>query len=357
MVANNEPLVIEEVSLDPPGANEIHVKWRASGVCHSDVSIWNGNLPIPAPCVLGHEGAGVVVEAGENKAGLKTGDHVIGSFVPSCGECFYCKNDQAFVCAKSLEIGMGRAPFVRADGSHIVGAVGGLASFAEETVVHEAAIVKVPDDFPLQQAALIGCGVTTGVGSALFAAKVKAGSTCVIIGCGGVGQALVQGCRIAGAENIVAVDLNPSKREAASGFGATHGVDPANEDLDGVVRGLTDGRGADYAFEVVGITDLQRQAYNITRPGGTVCWVGIPNLIAETSVPGALLPLENKTIVGTVYGSANVRRDFLTFINYAKEGDLDLKAMVSQTVKLEEINETFTAMLEGDVIRSVVVYD
>ena len=191
--ANNEPLTIENVNLDAPGPNEVHVKWAASGVCHSDVSIWNGTLPLPPPSILGHEGAGVVVAAGQNKWGFKTGDHVVGSFVPACGECFYCKNNQSFVCARSIEIGMGRMPFTRSDGSRAMGAVGGLATFAEETIVHEAAIVKIPSDFPLQQAALVGCGVTTGVGAALFAAKVKPGSTVAIIAAGMLTSAIMLG--------------------------------------------------------------------------------------------------------------------------------------------------------------------
>lgn len=355
--ANNEPLVVEELKLDAPGPNEVHVKWSATGVCHSDVSIWNGTLPLPPPSILGHEGAGVVVTAGENKAGFRTGDHVIGSFIPTCGECFYCKNDQAYVCAKAMEIGMGRMPFERADGSRLMGTVGGLAGFAEETVVHEGALVKIPSDFPLDQACLIGCGVTTGVGAALFAAKVKPGSTCAVIGCGGVGLAAVQGCRIAGADKIVAIDLNPSKRKSAEELGATHSLDPSETDPVNFLKELTDGRGADYAFEVVGNNALQRQAYDMTRPGGVCCWVGIPNLMSETSVPGALLALENKSIVGTIYGSANVRTDMVKFIELAKKGTLNLEKMVSRRIKIEEINDAFRAMLEGEVIRTVVAYD
>ncbi len=356
-VANNEPLVIEEMQLDPPGPNEVHVKWHATGVCHSDVSIWNGTLPLPAPSILGHEGAGVVVAAGENRWGFKQGDHVIGSFIPTCGECFFCKNGQAFVCAKALEIGMGRMPFTRPDGSRVMGAVGGLAGFAEETVVHEAAIVKIPEDFPLDQAALLGCGVTTGVGAALFAAKVKPGSACAVIGCGGVGLAAVQGCRIGGAEKIIAIDINPSKRKAAEEMGATHSIDPSENDPVEAVKELTEGRGADFAFEVVGHTKLQRQAYDMTRPGGVCCWVGIPNMAEEISIPAAMIALENKSIVGTIYGSANVRTDFVKLIDWAKKGDLELEKMVSRKIPIEDINDAFRAMLEGEVIRSVVVYD
>src|SRR6185503_14010478 len=211
----------------------------------------------------------------------------------------------------------------------------------------------IPNDFPLEQAALIGCGVTTGVGAALFAAKVKPGSTVAIIGCGGVGLSAVQGCRIAGADKIIAIDLNPSKRKAAEEFGATDSFDPSETDPVGKVKDMTEGRGADYTFEVVGNTTLQRQAYDMTRPGGVCCWVGIPNMMAEVSIPAAMIALENKSIVGTLYGSANVRTDMVKFVELAKKGDLQLQKMVSRRIKLEEINDAFRAMLEGEVIRSV----
>lgn len=356
--ANNEPMAIEELTLDAPSQpGEVHVKWTASGVCHSDLSIWEGKLPIPPGCILGHEGAGVVVSALDSKTGLAAGDHVIGSFVPVCGECYFCRNGQPFVCAKSQEIGMGRFPFARSDGSRMFGAVGGLATFAEASVVHESALVKIPADFPLEQACLIGCGVTTGVGAALNAAKVSKGSTVAVIGCGGVGQSVIQGCRIAGAASIIAIDLNEAKRAAASRFGATHSCDPSVQDPVSFVQGLTEGRGADFAFEVVGHTALQRQALDMTRAGGVCCWVGVPNLMDEVSVPAAMIPLANKSIVGTIYGSADVRTDFVKFVNFAKKGELDLAHMVSRKIKLAEVNDAFAEMGAGDSIRSVIIHD
>ncbi len=356
-VDNNAPLVVEELTLDDPGPSEVHVKWAASGVCHSDVSVWNGKLPLPPPSILGHEGAGVVVAAGETVAGFKTGDHVVGNFKPLCGDCFYCNSGQSYICEQSMMLGMGRMPWNRGDGSKLMGAIGGLGTFAEESVVHEGALVKINNDTALEEAALIGCGVTTGIGSALFAADVQPGSTCVVIGCGGVGQAVVQGCRIAGAENIVALDLNASKRNAAQEHGATHAIDPSKGDADALIKSLTNNRGADYVFEVVGTSALQRQAYDLTRPGGSVVWVGVAGMMDETSLPAAMITLDNKRVIGTIYGSANPRTDFAKFIDYAKQGKLDLKGMVSQRIGIHDINEAFTAMLEGDVIRSVVIYD
>lgn len=356
--ANNQPMSVEEVTLDAPAQpGEVHVKWKASGVCHSDLSVWEGKLPIPPGCILGHEGAGVVVSAVDSKTGLQAGDHVIGNFVPICGECFYCKNGQPYVCSQGQIIGMSRFPFSRSDGSRFFGGMGGLATFAEESVVHEAALVKIPSDFPLGQACLIGCSVTTGVGAVLNAAKVTKGSTVAVIGCGGVGQAVIQGARLAGAARIIAIDLNEAKRATASRFGATDSVDPAVQDATGAVMGLTEGRGADYAFEVVGHPALQRQAFDMTRTGGVCCWVGVPDLSSEVSIPAAMLTLLNKSIIGTIYGSCDVRQDFVRFVNLAKKGDLDLANMVSRRIKIDDINDAFTEMLKGDSIRSVVEYD
>lgn len=353
---HEKPMPIEEISLDPPGPGEVHVKWAASGVCHSDISMWNGTLPVPPPSIIGHEGAGRVVSVGAGVTEFAPGDHVIGSFVPTCGECFYCKNGQAFVCEKQYEIGFGRMPFSRKDGSRLMPGPGGISTFAEETICSPAAIVKIPKDFDLVEASLIGCGVTTGVGSALWAGKVTKGATTVVIGCGGVGISVVQGCRIAKAGKVIAVDLNPQKRKLAEKFGATHSVDPSEVDLGEYIRKINDGRGADYAFEVVGNPKLQRQAYDVTRPGGVCVWVGVPNIAAEATIPAALIVLENKSIVGTVYGSANVRTDFVKLVEFAKKGELDLKGMVSRRIALEEVNDAFRAMMEGEVIRSVIVY-
>jgi Zn-dependent alcohol dehydrogenase len=352
-----KPMVIEDISLDAPGDGEVHVKWSATGVCHSDVSIWNGTLPLPPPAILGHEGAGVVAGIGAGVTEFEVGDHVIGSFVPTCGQCFYCKNGQAFVCARSLEIGFARMPFERSDGSRLMPGPGGLSTFAEETICDPAALVKIPNDFDLVQAALIGCGVTTGVGAAIWAAKVQEGQTVAVIGCGGVGISVLQGCRIAKAENIVAIDPNPDKRKSAMEFGATHTVDPSEVDPGEFMREITDGRGADVAFEVVGHTGLQRQAYDMTRPGGVCCWVGVSKVGDDASVPSSQVVLENKSIVGTMYGSANVKEDFVKLVDFIKKGELDVKKMVSRELALEEVNDAFRAMLEGEVIRSVIRYD
>jgi S-(hydroxymethyl)glutathione dehydrogenase/alcohol dehydrogenase len=355
-LANFEPMVVEDITLDAPGPGQVRVRWVASGVCHSDLSIWQGKLPLPPGCILGHEGAGIVEEVGDGVTGFTAGDHVIGSFVPVCGDCYYCRNGQSFVCENSQQIGMSCMPFHRADGQMLYGGVGGLATFSEQTVCSPAALVKIPEDFPLEQACLVGCGVTTGVGAALNAAGVTKGSTVAVIGCGGVGQSVIQGARIAGAENIIAIDLNEAKRASAAKFGATHSVDPSVKDPTGFVQGLTGGRGADYVFEVVGAPSLQRQAYDMTRPGGKCVWVGVPSMMEETSVPGAMIALQAKQIIGTMYGNANVREDFVKFVQFAKDGELNLADMVSQRISINDINDAFKAMEEGDVVRSVVIH-
>ena len=357
MLENNEPMVIEDVNLTEPGDNEVHVKWGATGVCHSDVSIWQGKLPLPPPAILGHEGAGVVVSAGKNDYGLETGDHVIGSFVPTCGECFYCRNDQAYVCAKALEIGMGRFAFSRQDGTTLLCGPGGLATFAEETVVHEAALVKIPNDFSLEQAALVGCGVTTGVGAALFAAEVKAGSTCVVIGCGGVGQAVIQGCRLAGADQIIAADLNEAKRNASKNFGSTHSVNPDDEDLGEYVKGLTDGRGADYAMEAFGSSETITMAFDAIRKGGTAVIAGIAPVGDHAAIDGVALVRQEKTLKGAYYGASQPTLDFYRMLDMRDAGQIDVEGLITRTYTLDQINEAYEELDRGAVGRGIIAFD
>jgi S-(hydroxymethyl)glutathione dehydrogenase/alcohol dehydrogenase len=230
----------------------------------------------------------------------------------------------------------------------------GLGTFAELMTVAQMSVVKVESDLPDEQLALIGCGVTTGVGAALNTARVEPGSSVAVIGCGGVGQAVIQGARIAGAARIIAVDPVALKRDAALQNGATDVIDPSDADPVEAVRALTGGRGADYAFEVIGNPAIVRQTVDCTRPGGTVVMVGVPRLDSEVSIP-AMTVLEEKKIFGCVYGSAQVRRDFPRLIGLIEAGKLDVGAMVSRTMHLHEVNEAIRAMQDGEVIRSVLV--
>ena len=262
--AYNEPMVIEEITLADLGPTSVRLHIDASGVCHSDVTAAQGKVPMGTPLILGHEGTGTVLAVGSDVSRVKVGDRIIASFVPACGDCFFCLDDQSQLCE-----GMGAASFgakgTRPDGSEVRGMTG-LGTFADEMQIDESMCVKIETDLPSDQLALIGCGVTTGVGAALNTAQIKPGSTVAVIGCGGVGQSVLQGARIAGASRIFAIDPVEMKRKTAEQLGATDLIDPADGDPVEQVQALTDGRGADYAFEVIGLPETIQQAYDDGPP-------------------------------------------------------------------------------------------
>jgi S-(hydroxymethyl)glutathione dehydrogenase/alcohol dehydrogenase len=349
-----EKLAIEDVKPAEPGPRDAVVEVEASGVCHSDLSIMRGYLPVPPGTVLGHEGTGRVVEVGKEVTSLKKGDRVVASFIPACGTCWFCQHEQSNHCDLEMQVMMATRGS-RSDGSTYMG-MAGLGTFAETLTTSEHALVRIDGDVPAEQLALIGCGVTTGVGAALNTARVEPGSTVAVLGCGGVGQAVVQGARIAGASRIIAVDPVEMKREQAKKFGATDGVDPTAGDPAAQVKELTGGRGVDYAFEVVGLPETIVTTYNLARRGGTVCIVGMPRMDAMVTLPAFTLFYEEKRILGSKYGSAQVRRDFQRFIDLIETGRLDTTHMVSRKIKLDEVNDAFRAMEAGEVIRSVITH-
>lgn len=352
-VEQDQPLVIEDVEAVEPGPQDVVVNVAASGVCHSDLSVMNGGLPLPPPCILGHEGTGTVDWVGSEVTNLRPGDRVVATFVPACGQCWFCTHDASNLCVGTAETAM--APrATRADGSVAAG-FAGLGTFTDVMTVRGAQAVKVESDLPDEQLALIGCGVTTGVGAALNTAKVEPGSSVAVIGCGGVGQAVVQGARIAGAARIIAIDPVELKRKAAEQLGATDLVDPSAGDPVAQVQQLTGGRGADYAFEVIGRPETIVQAFTTARRGGTAVVVGMARMDSEVTLPGFSMFYDEKKLLGCVYGSAQVRRDFQRFIDLVETDRLDLGAMVSRTIKLDEVNDAFRAMQAGEVIRSVIV--
>lgn len=347
-------MVVEELELDEPGQGEVLVRYGASGLCHSDLSIINGTLPLPGPSILGHEGAGVVEAVGPGVTSVVPGDTVIVSFIQACGRCFHCVRGEGQLCEAGL---LGQPRFTRRDGAKIVGALGGCASFAQCTVIPEGSVVKVETSVPVEQLALIGCGVTTGTGAVLNTAGVEPGSSVAVVGCGGVGTAAVQGARIAGASTIIAVDVAESKLDTARKLGATDGVlAGAGHDPVGAVRELTGGRGVDYAFEVIGNAATLRQAYDMVRRRGTVVAVGVPALDAQLALPIADLIMGEKAVLGSLYGSAQIARDFPRLVRFIETGQLDVGAMVSRTISLDEVNDGFDAMRKGEVIRSVISY-
>ncbi|MGZ8762435.1 MAG: Zn-dependent alcohol dehydrogenase [Acidimicrobiia bacterium] len=347
-------LSVEDVTPLDPGPRDVIVRIGASGVCHSDVSATNGSLPMPAPCILGHEGAGTVEWTGPEVSRVQLGDRVVASFVPACGSCFFCLHGQSNLCELGNSINF-LPKVTRADGS-TANAFTALGTFADQMTVHEACVVKVETDIPDEQLALIGCGVTTGVGAALNTARVEPGSSVAVIGCGGVGQAVIQGARIAGASRIIAVDPVELKRKAAEQLGATDLVDPAEGDPVAHVHALTGGRGADYAFEVIGSPETINQAWATARRGGSVVIVGMPRMDSQVTFGGFGLFYEEKKLLGCVYGSSQVRRDFPRFVGLVETGRLDIADMVSRTIGLDDVNDAFRAMQAGEVIRSVITH-
>ncbi len=345
-----EKLEVIEVDLGDVGPREVRVQIKSSGVCHSDLSAMDGTLPQPAPCVLGHEGAGEVVEIGSEVTKVAVGDRIIVSWVPPCGECRVCTHGQPNLCMEMTMSAMGN-PKYSVDGVPYFG-FAGTGTFAEQVIIREEAAVKFADDVPWEVAALIGCGVTTGVGAAINTAKVVPGSSVCIIGCGGVGIAVLQGAKIAGAAEIVAVDMQDSKLEWAKQFGASHAVKP--EDLAALSAELTGGAGFDYVFEVVGRSSTIRQAFDLTRRGGTCVVVGAGRMEDMVEFSAFELFYMERKLLGSIYGSADVRTEFDRLINLWRTGRLDLEGMITNRVVLDDVNDALSAMKDGTAIRTVI---
>jgi S-(hydroxymethyl)glutathione dehydrogenase / alcohol dehydrogenase len=355
-VEKNEDLVLEDLDLVEPGPGEVRVRFGASGVCHSDLSVINGTIPLPPPSVLGHEGAGTIEATGDGVVKVAPGDTVIATFIPACGACWHCMRGESQLCELNMQLSF-TPHFRRSDGSLIPGAIGGTGTFAERAVLSQHSVVKIESDLPLEQLSLIGCGVTTGVGAVLNTAKVIPGSAVAIIGCGGVGQAAIQGARIAGASQIIAVDTVQSKLDVAHKLGATDGVlSGEGRDAVSAVRDLTGGRGVDYAFEVIGLGPTLEQAYQMVRRRGIVVAVGVPSFDVQASFPAWDMILNERQVRGCIYGSSQVASEFPRLVRFVESGQLDLGAMVSRVIDLSDVNDAFRAMKAGEVIRSVIAY-
>ena len=347
------PLVVEDVEPLPLGPRDVLVRIAASGICHTDVTVIDGLSALPLPIVPGHEGCGTVEEVGPEVRRVRVGDRVLASVSPACGSCWWCVNAMSNRC----ELGptVLTTPRCRLGDGRQVPAVCGCGTFAEAMVVHEASVVAVQTDLPDEELALLGCGVTTGLGAALNTAGVIPGSSVAVIGCGGVGQSVVQGARIAGALTIVAVDPAAARRSASVALGATHAVDPTAGDPVEQVRALTDGRGADYTFEVVGRPELMVQAHSMARPGGTVVLVGMPAKDATLCLPASAAVFSGKRLVGSKVGDAQILRDFPRYIRFAETGKLDLGSLVSRRIGLDEINDGLDALHRAEGVRTVIV--
>jgi S-(hydroxymethyl)glutathione dehydrogenase / alcohol dehydrogenase len=344
----------DDVELADVGAGQVKVKIEATGVCHSDVSGMNGTIPQPAPFVPGHEGAGTVVEVGEGVTNVKEGDHIIVAWSAPCGSCSFCtKHHQPNLCA-NIQFMAAATPNFRIDGAPVFG-FAGTGTFAEEILLPHQAAIKVDDDVPFEIASLVGCGVMTGVGAALNTAQVTPGSSVVVFGCGGVGIAAIQGAKVAGASEIVAVDLVDHKLEDAKRFGATHGVKP--DDLDDAKAQLTGGDGFDYAFEAIGLPLTMRAAFDATRRGGTTCIIGVGAMDKTLEFNAFELFFAEKKFMGSYYGSADVRTDFHRVLGLWKNGRLDLDGMISRRIAIDDVNEAVAALKAGDTIRSVISFN
>lgn len=350
---------VQEVTLDPPKTGEVKVKMAAAGVCHSDLSVSNGTIPSQLPVVLGHEGAGVIEEIGEGVTNVKPGDHVILSFVPNCRECFHCLRGEAYLCKQMAILGRGTqldGTCRLHQGDKDIAAMNALGCMAPYVVLPWMNVVPIDEAIPLRVAALVGCAVTTGVGAALNTAQVKPGSSVVVFGCGGVGLSVVQGAVVAGAERIIAVDVDEGKLDMAKSFGATHVV-KAGEKTPREIRKLTDGNGADYAFEAIGIPSVIQDAYMSTRNGGKTVVVGIGKLTETVSFNALTLSVWSKTICGCMYGSANPSVDFPLMLSLYCAGKLDLDRMITNTYSIDQAPKAFEDMLSGLNARGVILFD
>jgi S-(hydroxymethyl)glutathione dehydrogenase/alcohol dehydrogenase len=352
--AVREPLVVETLAVRAPQTDEVLVRLGASGVCHSDLHAITGDLPMPLPTVLGHEGAGVVEAVGASVKRVKEGDHVILNWVPYCGGCWYCQSGRMYLCETGYIRAMGAEVFKQ--NGNTVTQFAGVGSMSEYTVVPENSCIPIDHDIPFDRACLVGCGVMTGVGAVMNTARVQPGESVAVFGAGGVGLNVIQGAGIVGANPIIAVDLNERKLGFAKQFGATHVVNGGKGDPVDAIKELTGGRGVDYAFEVIGRADVMVQAFMATRRGGKAVIVGVPPMTDMVSVPGFLMPLAEKSLIGSLYGSADMSRDVPRLLGLYRAGKLKLDELVTRRFRIEEVGEAFGALERGEVARGVIAF-
>ena len=356
----DKPLEIDELEMQRLQVNDVLVRIRASGLCHTDLEVIQGSLAYPMPIVLGHEGAGVVEEVGEGVTRVQPGDHVILSWNPHCGHCFYCERDLPILCE----------PFRRhqpqghlLDGTSRMHRRGAkvhhysvTSTHAEYAVVPESGAVPIRKEMPFDRACIIGCGVMTGVGGAIRKAGVEPGSSVAVIGCGAVGLNALQGAKLAGASRIIAVDLGAEKLKRAREFGATHCVDASDGNAVNAVLDLTNGRGADYVLEAAGSPGVFRTSVEMTRPGGSVVWLGKVNVETEVSFSWGSLMGERR-MVRSSYGNGRPMRDFPWLVDEYLAGRLKLDELITRRIRLDEINDGFAMLGRGEGIRTVIMFD
>ena len=360
MYEHNQPVVVEELELDEPKADEVLVRTAASGVCHSDLSVVTGTIYYDAAVALGHEGAGIIERVGDDVSGFRPGDHVILSFVSYCGSCRMCQMEKVCLC-ESYDVARG----FLLDGTYRLHNSSGdgilqmarIATMSEYMVVPQQNLVKIDEHYSLEKAALVGCGVTTGVGAVLNTAKVEPGSTVAVIGTGGVGLNAIQGAVLAQAERIIAVDIAEKKLNFAKTFGATDVVNALTCDPVEAVHELTAGLGVDYAFEVIGNPKTIVQAYNMVRAAGTAVIVGMAHHQSDISIPAQHLVSTERQLIGSFYGSCQPKVDFPKLLSLYTEGKLKLDELITRHYRLEQINEAFADMEAGENARGVILFN
>jgi len=351
----HQPLTIEDVEIDAPGPHEVLVRTAATGVCHSDLHFVEGLYPAPAPAILGHEAAGIVEQVGELVSYVAPGDHVIACLSVFCGHCERCLTGHPSLCTNpETRRGKNEPPKLSQRGVPIT-QMFNISSYAEKMLLHENALVKIPADVALDSAALIGCGVTTGVGAVLNTARIEAGSSVAVFGCGGVGLAAVQGARIGGARMIIAVDTVESKLAAARELGATHIVDASSHDPVQAIRDMTGG-GVDYSFEAIGLAKVAEQAFDCLSAGGTATVIGMIPVGEKVELDGRSF-LNEKRIQGSRMGSNRFRVDMPRYLDFYRQGRLKLDEMITRRGRLEDVNDAFRAMKAGEAVRSVLMFD
>ena len=352
----NKPLTIENVDVSKPGPHEVLLRTAAAGVCHSDLHHLDGTLPSRLPVILGHESSAIVEQVGSQVSYVKPGDHVIATYTGFCGHCNPCISGTLVRCQGTRELRRSReeAPRLSQNGKNVQ-QFGNLSSFAEQMLMHEHNVVKINPAMPLDRAALIGCAVTAGVGAVFHSAAVKPGQSVVVIGCGGIGLAAVNGAAIAGATRIIAIDRHDSKLELAKSCGATDIVRVGQEDSVDFVRDMTKG-GVDHAFEAIGLKSTIEQAYAMLAPGGTATILGVPPPTLNIEIPSGDFLLEKK-IQGSYMGSCRPRVDMPVFVDMYLQGRLHLDLLISERIPLEDINQAFEGLKSGKNARSVIVFD
>jgi S-(hydroxymethyl)glutathione dehydrogenase/alcohol dehydrogenase len=349
-----KPLTIENVEVAQPIGREVLVHTVASGVCHSDLHFVDGYYQFPTPAILGHEAAGIVESVGPHVTEFKPGDHVIACLSVFCGHCAYCLTGRTHLCQSRPVRTPQEPPKLTWNGSP-VNQFANLSAYAEKMLVHENGLVKVKNDMPLDRAALIGCGVTTGVGAVLNTARVEAGATVAVYGAGGVGLAVIQGARIAGAGMIIAVDVFEKKLAQARELGATHTVDASKGDPVKAIREMTGG-GVEYAFEAIGLKKAAEQAFECIRPGGTATVIGMIPVGQKLELEGSVF-LREKRIQGCSMGSNRFKVDMPKYVDFYQRGLLRLDEMITRRGRLEDVNDAFRAMKAGEVARTVLMFD